>query len=95
MGSDPPTQAVDMQHGTELDYAALDAEYRQLSTCIQALGAPAPTPQREQQLTIIAQVHSSSHTAAVLPHALYLQLMIVGVHTWAPLTYCSFVATNL
>ena len=66
MGTDPPTQAVDMQHSAELDYAALDAEYRQLSTRIQVLGAPAPVPPLGHQLTISAQVQFGNHAAAVL-----------------------------
>lgn len=56
MGSDPPMQAVDMKHSAEVDYSALDTEYRELAGQIQAVGAPTDTTTPEDQLIITAHV---------------------------------------
>ena len=59
MGTDPPLHAVSMRHSTEVDYAALDTEYRELAGQIKALGALAAWPAAkapEDQLIITAQV---------------------------------------
>lgn len=56
MGTDPPMQAVDTKHSAEVDYAALDNEYRELAGRIQALGAPDDAVATEDQLIITAQV---------------------------------------
>ncbi len=56
MGTDPPMQAVDMKHSAEVDYAALDSEYRNLAGQIQAIGAPAESVIPEDQLLITVQV---------------------------------------
>lgn len=60
MGTDPPTQAVNMGHSSEVDYTALDAEYRQLSSKIQSVGAPTKAISPEQQLLVTAQVQQHS-----------------------------------
>ena len=56
LGTDPPLQAVDAKHSAEFDYTALDKEYRQLASQIQALGAPTEPVLNQDQLTLTAQV---------------------------------------
>ena len=58
MGTDPPTQIVNTAHAGEIDYTALDSEYRQLTSQIHNLAAPSKAPAPEQQLLITAQVKS-------------------------------------
>lgn len=65
MGTDPPTQAVDMGHSSEVDYTALEAEYRQLTGQIHNLGAPSKAVVPEQQLLITAQVRYCSFMASM------------------------------
>ena len=56
MGTDPPMQSVDVRHSAEVDFAALDSEYRELAGHIQALGAPVEAVLPQEQLLITAQV---------------------------------------
>ncbi len=56
MGTDPPMQSVDVRHSAEVDFAALDSEYRELAGRIQALGAPSEAVVPQEQLLITAQV---------------------------------------
>ena len=56
LGTDPPLQAVDAKHSADIDYTALDREYRQLTNQIQALGAPTEPVLTQDQLTLTAQV---------------------------------------
>jgi len=56
MGTDPPMQSVDVRHSAEVDFAALDSEYREVAGHIQALGAPSEAVVPQEQLLITAQV---------------------------------------
>lgn len=56
MGTDPPTQAVNLGHSSEVDYAALDSEYRQLTSQIQSAKSPAKAAAPDQLLVVTAQV---------------------------------------
>lgn len=56
MGTDPPTQAVNLGHSGEVDYAALDSEYRQLTSQIQSVKSPVKAAAPEQLLVVTAQV---------------------------------------
>ena len=56
MGTDPPIHAVNMRHSAEVDYAALDTEYRELAGQIKALGSTPAAQAPEDQLIITAQV---------------------------------------
>ncbi len=56
MGTDPPMQSVDVRHSAEVDFAALDSEYRELAGHIQALGPPSEAVVPQEQLLITAQV---------------------------------------
>ena len=56
MGTDPPLQAVGARHSAEVDYAALDSEYREIAAQIQAVGAPTDAALPEDHLVITAQV---------------------------------------
>ncbi|DBA69081.1 TPA: hypothetical protein ACH3X2_013241 [Trebouxia sp. C0005] len=58
MGTEPPMQSVDVRHSAEVDFAALDNEYRELTGHIQALGAPSEAVVPQEQLLITAQVPS-------------------------------------
>lgn len=49
-------QSVDVRHSAEVDFAALDNEYRELTGHIQALGAPSEAVVPQEQLLITAQV---------------------------------------
>ena len=56
LGTDPPLQAVDAKHSADIDYTALDRQYRQLTSRIQAHGAPIEPALAQEQLTLSAQV---------------------------------------
>ena len=56
MGTDPAMSAVDIRHGAEVDYAALESEYREVAGHIKAVGITAPAPPADHQLLITAQV---------------------------------------
>lgn len=56
MGTDPSMDAVDIKQSVEVDYAALDSEYRELAGRIKAVGVTPVTPAAEDQLIITAQV---------------------------------------
>ena len=56
LGTDPPLQAVDARHSADIDYTALDTEFWQLSSQIQALGMPAEPVLTGDQLSLTAQV---------------------------------------
>ncbi|DBB01695.1 TPA: Protein PTHB1, variant 2 [Trebouxia sp. C0004] len=67
MGTDPPMQSVDVRHSAEVDFAALDSEYREVAGRIQALGAPTEAVVPLQQLLITAQVPSLLDRSEDLP----------------------------
>ena len=56
MGTDPPMHAVDTRHGAEVDYAALESEYRELAGHIQAMDASSLAAAPKDQLIMTAQV---------------------------------------
>ena len=56
MGTDPPMNTVDIRHTAEVDYAALDSEYKELAGQIKAVGVTPAAPHTEDQLIITAQV---------------------------------------
>lgn len=57
MGTDPPMQSVDVRHSAEVDFAALDSEYRELAGHMHALEAPSEAVLPQEQLLITAQVY--------------------------------------
>ncbi|KAL0044614.1 hypothetical protein WJX82_002814 [Trebouxia sp. C0006] len=67
MGTDPPMQSVDVRHSAEVDFAALDSEYREVAGHIQALGAPSEAVVPQEQLLITAQVPSLLDRSEDLP----------------------------
>ena len=56
MGTDPTMNAVDIRHGAEVDYAALESDYREVAGQIKAVGVIAPAPPVDDQLIITALV---------------------------------------
>lgn len=57
MGTDPAMNAVDIKHGAEVDFAALESEHREVAGQIKAVGVTAPAPPADDQLIITAQVN--------------------------------------
>jgi len=92
MGTDPPMQSVDVRHSAEVDFAALDSEYRELASHIQALGAPSEAVVPQEQLLITAQVcviclQAPDMTTHTLPSTVILTLRPTAqqalAHAWA------------
>lgn len=86
MGTDPPVNAVDISHTAEVDYAALDSEYRELAAQIKAVGVTPVTPAVQDQLVITAQV------LAICPSVSCIRLVRIDAcsKTIVPHTSCTY-----
>lgn len=81
MGTDPSMDAVDIKHSAEVDYAALDSEYRELAGQIKAVGVTPVALAAEDQLIITAQVHCPLSLCTVVAGVLRFMAPSAVTHT--------------